>query len=129
LYAELLNSGAVFGEKRGWERPNWFAEAGEEARDIYTFDRPNWHAAVAREHNAAREHAALFDQTSFAKFILKGPDVEQALGWIAANRVDKPVGSIPSIEMANAAVGCHRQDTATQWVKVLAWVMYGVRKS
>lgn len=101
LYDTLLASGAVFGEKLGWERPNWFAQNGEEARDIYTFDRPNWHAPVAREHKAAREAAVLFDQTSFAKFILKGPDAESALNWIAANRVDKPVGSIIYTQMLN----------------------------
>ncbi|MDF3415479.1 GcvT family protein [Sulfitobacter sp. M57] len=101
LYAALQDSGAVFGEKLGWERPNWFAEAGEDARDIYTFDRPNWHAPVAREHKAAREAAVLFDQTSFAKFILKGPDAEEALNWIAANRVDKPVGGIIYTQMLN----------------------------
>lgn len=101
LYGTLLASGAVFGEKLGWERPNWFAEEGEVAEDIYTFDRPNWHVAVAREHHAARNDAVLFDQTSFAKFILKGPDAEAALGWIAANRVDKPVGSITYTQMLN----------------------------
>ena len=101
LYDTLLNNGAVFGEKLGWERPNWFAQEGEEARDIYTFDRPNWHNPVAREHKAAREAAVLFDQTSFAKFVLKGPDAEAALNWIAANRVDKPVGSIIYTQMLN----------------------------
>ncbi|MFD2857531.1 FAD-dependent oxidoreductase [Seohaeicola zhoushanensis] len=101
LYDTLKASGAVFGEKLGWERPNWFAEPGEEARDIYTFERPNWHVAVAREHKAAREAAVLFDQTSFAKFVLKGPDAEAALSWIAANRVDKPVGSIIYTQMLN----------------------------
>jgi 4-methylaminobutanoate oxidase (formaldehyde-forming) len=101
LYDRLKSAGAVFGEKLGWERPNWFAEPGEEARDIYTFDRPNWHDPVGREHRAARESAVLFDQTSFAKFILQGPDVEAALQWIAANRVDKPVGSIIYTQMLN----------------------------
>ncbi|MDR6263499.1 FAD-dependent oxidoreductase [Roseobacter sp. N2S] len=101
LYDTLLAGGAVFGEKLGWERPNWFAQDGEEARDIYTFERPNWHKAVAREHKAAREAAVLFDQTSFAKFILKGPDAEAALNWIAANRVDKPVWSIIYTQMLN----------------------------
>lgn len=101
LYDTLLAGGAVFGEKLGWERPNWFAQNDEEARDIYTFERPNWHKAVAREHKAAREAAVLFDQTSFAKFILKGPDAEAALNWIAANRVDKPVGSIIYTQMLN----------------------------
>ncbi|MCB1343627.1 MAG: FAD-dependent oxidoreductase, partial [Pseudooceanicola sp.] len=101
LYGTLKAAGAVFGEKLGWERPNWFAEPGEEARDIYTFERPNWHKAVAREHKAAREAAVLFDQTSFAKFILKGPDAEAALGWIAANRVDRAVGTITYTQMLN----------------------------
>ena len=101
LYNVLKDSGAVFGEKLGWERPNWFAETGEEAKDIYTFERPNWHSAVAREHKAARENAILIDQTSFAKFILKGPDAEAALNWIAANRTDKPVGSIIYTQMLN----------------------------
>ena len=101
LYETLRSEGAVFGEKLGWERPNWYAEAGEEARDIYTFKRPNWHGPVGREHRAARETAALFDQTSFAKYILTGPDAEDALQWIAANRVDKPVGSIIYTQMLN----------------------------
>jgi 4-methylaminobutanoate oxidase (formaldehyde-forming) len=101
LYDRLKSAGAVFGEKLGWERPNWFAEQGEDARDIYTFAQPNWHEPVGREHKAAREAAVLFDQTSFAKFILQGPDAEAALQWIAANRVDKPVGSIIYTQMLN----------------------------
>ena len=105
LYDTLRNGGAVFGEKLGWERPNWFAQDGEDARDIYTFDRPNWHGPVAREHKAAREAAVLFDQTSFAKFILKGPDAEAALNWIASNRADKSVGSIIYTQMLNDKAG------------------------
>ncbi|MGD1926209.1 MAG: FAD-dependent oxidoreductase [Paracoccaceae bacterium] len=101
LYGTLKQAGAVFGEKLGWERPNWFAEDGDDAHDIYTFERPNWHKAVGREHTAAREAAALFDQTSFAKYVLTGPDAEAALQWIAANRVDKPVGSIIYTQMLN----------------------------
>jgi 4-methylaminobutanoate oxidase (formaldehyde-forming) len=105
LYETLKAAGAVFGEKLGWERPNWFAEPGEEARDIYTFERPNWHVAVGREHMAARQAAALFDQTSFAKFVLKGPDAEAALQWIASNRVDRPIGSVIYTQMLNARGG------------------------
>ncbi|WP_296587667.1 FAD-dependent oxidoreductase [Roseibium sp.] len=101
LYDRLKEAGAVFGEKLGWERPNWFAEPGEDGHDIYTFQRPNWHGPVGREHKAAREAAALFDQTSFAKFILKGPDAEAALSWVAANRVDRPVGAITYTQMLN----------------------------
>jgi 4-methylaminobutanoate oxidase (formaldehyde-forming) len=101
LYDRLLAAGAVMGEKLGWERANWYAHPGEQARDTYTFGRPNWHEAVGREHRAAREAAVLIDQTSFAKFILKGPDAEAALNWIASNRVDRTVGRIIYTQMLN----------------------------
>jgi 4-methylaminobutanoate oxidase (formaldehyde-forming) len=105
LYDRLKAQGAVFGEKLGWERPNWFADPGETARDEYSFERPNWFEAVAREHRATRESVALFDQTSFAKFQLVGRDAELALGWICANDVAKPVGSLVYTQMLNARGG------------------------
>ena len=57
LYDRLKAQGAVFGEKLGWERPNWFADAaaGETAEDVYSYGRQNWFEAVGREHRAARE--------------------------------------------------------------------------
>ncbi|UWR79089.1 FAD-dependent oxidoreductase [Phaeobacter inhibens] len=103
LYDTLKNKGACFGEKLGWERPNWFADAtrGETPQDLYSFGRQNWFDAVGREHKAAREAAVLFDQTSFAKFTLKGPDALAAMNWICANDVDKPVGSLIYTQMLN----------------------------
>jgi len=101
LYSRLLAAGGCFGEKLGWERPNWFADAalGEAPHDVYTYDRANWFDAVGREHRATREAAAVFDQTSFAKFALKGPDSLAALNWICANDVDKPVGTLTYTQM------------------------------
>ena len=101
LYNVLAQQGACFGEKLGWERPNWFAdtEAGEEPFDRYSFEAPNWHAAVAREHHAVRHAAVLIDQTSFAKFQLKGPDALTALNWICANDIDKPPGTVTYTQM------------------------------
>ncbi|MQX37695.1 GcvT family protein [Roseospira navarrensis] len=103
LYGHLTAAGACFGEKLGWERPNWFADlsTGEEPRDVYSFGRPNWFTAVGREHVACREAAVLFDQTSFAKFVLKGPDAAAALDWICANDVSKPVGGLTYTQMLN----------------------------
>jgi 4-methylaminobutanoate oxidase (formaldehyde-forming) len=103
LYETLKANGACFGEKLGWERPNWFANlaAGEVPEDVYTFGIPNWHEAVGREHRVTREAAALFDETSFAKFTLKGPDAEKALSWIAANDVAKPAGTLIYTQMLN----------------------------
>lgn len=107
LYSRLADAGAVFGEKLGWERPNWFADpsAGEAAHDIYTYGRQNWFAAVGREHRACREAAVLIDQTSFAKFALKGPDAGAALDWMCANNVRKPVGSLTYTQMLDDTGG------------------------
>lgn len=103
LYATLKEQGACFGEKMGWERPNWFADAslGEKAVDHYSFKEPNWHVAVAREHTAVRSAAVLIDQTSFAKLELQGPDATSALNWLAANDIDRPVGSLVYTQMLN----------------------------
>jgi len=101
LYTVLKEQGACFGEKLGWERPNWFADlaAGESPTDQYSFEQPNWHSAVAREHHAVRNMAVLIDQTSFAKFTIKGPDALTALNWLCANDVDKPPGSLTYTQM------------------------------
>ncbi|GLS17170.1 FAD-dependent oxidoreductase [Labrys miyagiensis] len=105
LYDRLKAQGAVFGEKLGWERPNWFAGPGEEAKDIYSYGRQNWFKAVGREHRACREAAVVFDQTSFAKFSLTGRDAEAALSWICANDVAKPVSSLVYTQMLNRQGG------------------------
>lgn len=101
LYDILAGQGACFGEKLGWERPNWFAGPGETPKDVYSFGHGNWFDAVGREHRAAREAAVLFDQSSFAKFALKGPDAQAALSWICANNVDRPVGALTYTQMLN----------------------------
>jgi 4-methylaminobutanoate oxidase (formaldehyde-forming) len=107
LYDKLKVQGACFGEKLGWERPNWFADLarGEKAEDLYSYERQNWFEAVGREHQACRERVAVFDQTSFAKFLLSGRDAEQALSWIAANDVARPPGHLVYTEMLNSRGG------------------------
>ncbi len=107
LYSQMKEAGACFGEKLGWERPNWFADlaAGQEPRDRYSFERQNWFKNVGEEHQAAREAAVLFDQSSFAKYKVVGPDAEAALSWICANDVVKPVGSLIYTQMLNERGG------------------------
>ncbi len=105
LYAHLKAAGACFGEKLGWERPNWFAAPGEDPVDRYSYQRPGWFDAVAREHKAARDGAVLIDQTSFAKFTVQGRDAARALNWIAAGNIDRPVGSLTYTQMLNAKGG------------------------
>ena len=116
LYAHLQTAGACFGEKLGWERPNWFADlaAGEQPVDRYSYNRPGWFDAVAREHHAARTAAVLIDQTSFAKFILKGPDAAKTLNHIAAGNVDRAAGSLIYTQLLNPRGGIEADVTVVR---------------
>jgi sarcosine dehydrogenase len=105
LYPRLRVAGACFGEKMGWERPNWFARPGEKPEDIYTYEKPNWFDAVAREHHNTRANVSLFDQSSFAKFLLIGRDSEAALSWICANDVARKPGTLTYTQMLNERGG------------------------
>lgn len=105
LYDRLKAQGCCFGERLGWERPNWFAVAGEAAEETPGFGRPSWFEAVAREHRATREGVVVFDQSSFGKFALVGRDAEAALSWICANDVSRPPGALTYTQMLNARGG------------------------
>jgi 4-methylaminobutanoate oxidase (formaldehyde-forming) len=105
LYDRLAAKGAVFGSKMGWERPNFFASAGTERRIDYSFGRQNWFADVAAEHRAAREGVAVFDMTSFAKFLMQGPDAEAVLQRLGANDVAVPVGQTVYTPLLNKRGG------------------------
>ncbi|MGA8262567.1 MAG: FAD-dependent oxidoreductase [Arenicellales bacterium] len=114
LYEVLESAGACFGEKLGWERPNWFAPAGMPARDELSFGRANWFGPVGEEHRAARERVALFDQSSFAKFLMVGRDAAPALEWICANRVGRKPGRVVYTQMLNRRGGIECDLTVTR---------------
>ncbi len=114
LYGELKNANACFGEKLGWERPNWFAVPGEQAEDVYSFGRPNWFEAVGTEHRAIRESVGMIDQSSFAKFLLQGKDALALINRLCSNRMDRPVGSVVYTTMLNAKGGIECDTTVTR---------------
>lgn len=105
LYDRLRVHGAVFGSKLGWERPNWFAPEGTPARDLPSMGRGNWFDAVGEEHRHVREVAGVFDQSSFAKFELDGPDAAAALDWLCANDVSRPPGRLTYTQLLNSRGG------------------------
>lgn len=92
LHDRLLAHGACFGEVAGWERANWYALEGMEAKYEYSYGKQNWFECSALEHQAIRENVAILDQTSFSKFLVQGRDVVLTLNRICANNVDVPVG-------------------------------------
>jgi glycine cleavage system aminomethyltransferase T/glycine/D-amino acid oxidase-like deaminating enzyme len=114
LYDRLAEKGAVFGSKMGWERPNFFAPPGSDARIDYSFGRQNWFAATAAEHRACRETVAILDMTSFAKFLLQGADARSVLQHLCANDMTVPVGTTLYTAMLNARGGFESDLTAAR---------------
>lgn len=114
LHDALKARGAVFGEVAGWERANWFAPAGARAEYEYSYGRQNWFEASAAEHRAVREAVGLFDQTSFAQFLVEGAGAEAALNRICANDVAVAPGRVVYTQWLNARGGIEADLTVTR---------------
>ena len=125
LYDRLKAAGACFGEKMGWERPNWYAPAGVEPRDEYTYGYQNWFEHVGHEHQRTREAVSLFDETSFAKYSIRGAGAEQALSWICGADVRKPPGHCTYTEMLNDRGGIECDLTVTRIAEDEFYVITG----
>jgi 4-methylaminobutanoate oxidase (formaldehyde-forming) len=104
LHEQLDARGASFGAKNGWERPNWFARGVQPVVE-YSFGHQNWFACHAAEHRAARENVAVFDQTGFSKFLLKGRDAVAVMQRLCGNNVDVPIGRAVYTGMFNVRGG------------------------
>ena len=91
-YPMLAQANACFGSKMGWERANFFAPPGEQPVIEYSWAQQNWQPWSSAEQLAARQRVAVFDQTSFSKYLVSGPDAEAALQWLCSNDVAVPPG-------------------------------------
>ena len=114
LHDRLATRGACFGETLGWERANWYATGGMTPEYRYSWGRQNWFERSAEEHRAVREAVGLFDQSSFTKLRLDGPDALAALERLCANEIDVPVGRIVYTQMLNRRGGIEADLTVTR---------------
>jgi heterotetrameric sarcosine oxidase gamma subunit len=123
-YDVLEGLGAVFGEKSGWERPNWFEPNAEDqrfgGRAALELLRPrgwagrHWSPAIAAEALATRQAAALFDETSFAKLEVVGPGACASLQRVAGNDIDRAPGSIAYTQLLDRRGGIQADLTVTR---------------
>jgi glycine cleavage system aminomethyltransferase T/glycine/D-amino acid oxidase-like deaminating enzyme len=123
-YDDLAALGAVFGEKSGWERPNWFEPNADDprfgGRDHLERLRPRgwagqyWSPAIAAEALATRQAAALFDETSFAKLEVTGPGSCAFLQRVCGNDIDRAVGSIVYTQLLDRRGGIQADLTVTR---------------
>ena len=117
VYARLRELDAVFGEKASWERANWIdsnASAGNEALRPRGWAGRFWSPAIEAECLATRDAACLFDQSSFSKLEVRGDRAAQALNWICAGNVDRPVGTTVYTQLLNHRGGIEADLTVTR---------------
>jgi len=116
-YPRTQELGAVFGEKSGWERVNWFepnAALGDESLRPRGWAGRLWSPAIGAEHVACRTTAALFDETSFAKIEIMGNEAAAYLERLCDNRVARDVGAITYTQMLNERGGIECDFTVTR---------------
>ena len=112
---DLLDArGAVWGQRYGWERPNWFAPEGTERKDVWTFRRANYFDQVGKEHRAMRETAGLLDITGFSKFEASGPGAEAWLDRILANKLPQKIGRVGLSHALTIRGGVRSEFTVTR---------------
>ncbi len=114
LHEHMKAQGAVFGELSGWERPNWFADNGQERAYRYDWSGQNWFDNNRSEHMAVREGVGLFDMSSFGKIRVEGRDACPFLQKLCGNDVDVEVGQLVYTQMLNERGGIESDLTVTR---------------
>jgi 4-methylaminobutanoate oxidase (formaldehyde-forming) len=125
VHDRLGAAGACFGEAFGWERANWYAPVGVKAVYEYSYGRQNWFEPSAHEHRSVRGAVGLFDQSSFAKFRLEGPDAARVLNRVCANDVDVAPGKIVYTQWLNERGGIEADLTVTRLSPTLYFIVTG----
>ena len=110
-YDRLKNLGAVFGQKFGWERANWFAPEGVPQEDDWSFRRSAWFEHIANECKNVTENVGLLDMTAFAKCRISGPGAEEFLDNLVANKLPKKIGRTNLCHALNSKGGVHSEFT------------------
>lgn len=114
IYEKLKGMGAVFGQRYGWERANWFAPPGVEPRDRWSFRRSNYFEHVGNECRRLRGAVGVIDLTPFTKHIVRGPGAEAWLDHLVANKVPTKVGRMALCHALTKRGGIRSEFTITK---------------
>ena len=130
VHYRLLEHGAVFGEKFGWERVNYFMPGqpsrrmGEDQRG-WGWSKPPFFERVGEEHKATRERVTLFDLTSFGKIEVQGKGALPLLQRLTDSEINKPVGSAIYTQFLNSHGGIESDLTVTRLGEDYFWAITG----
>jgi dimethylglycine dehydrogenase len=114
VYDKIDRMGAVWGQRYGWERANWFAPPGVERKDQWSFRRTNYFEHVGNECRRMREHVGVIDLTPFTKHEVTGPGAEAWLDSLVANKVPTKIGRIALCHALTRRGGIRSEFTITK---------------
>lgn len=114
VYECLNGLGAVWGQRYGWERANWFAPKGVERKDKWSFRRSNYFEHVGNECRRMREQVGIIDLTPFTKHEVSGPGAEKWLDSLVANKVPVKTGRIALSHALTPRGGIRSEFTITK---------------
>lgn len=97
LHERLQAQGCVHTETFGWERPKWFSPDGR-VEDC-SYRRNNVFDVVRGEVTAVHERVGVLDLSGFAKYDISGPQAEEFLNRVCANRVPRKIGGIALVHL------------------------------
>ena len=110
-YERLKSMGAVFGQKFGWERANWFVDGEMEQVDHWSFRRSKWFDAVGKEVTNVTNNVGVLDMTAFAKCRISGKHALKFLDNLLANKIPQKSGQIALCHALNSNGGIHSEFT------------------
>ena len=114
VYDKLSARGAVWGQRYGWERANWYAPPGLERVDRWSFRRTNYFEHVGNEARLMRERVGVIDLTPFTKHEVTGPGAEAWLDSLVANKVPVRVGRMALSHALTRRGGIRSEFTITK---------------
>ncbi len=114
LYGALREAGAAFGQAAGWERATHFEPGTVDPEVRSSFDAPSWFPSVREEVRATREAVALYDLSTYAKFLVQGPAALEGLQRLVTSDLDVEPGRITYTLCCNQRGGIEMDPTITR---------------
>ena len=121
IYEKLKNTGAMYLDSFGWEKPTWFAKSG--MKEEYSFKRSNAFTYVQKECENVQNNVGVLDLSTFAKYEISGKNSETFLERLCANRIPKKDGSIILTHMLNSKGRIQSELTITRFPNNLFYVL------
>lgn len=120
-HQRLVEQGAHFHSVAGWEMAHWYDgnarlldEYDERVPHRADWEAQNWSRIQGAEHLALRDKVGLYNIANFTKIRVSGPGALAFLESIAANRIDRPIGTMVYTALCDAKGGIKADLTITR---------------